>query len=406
MLERYSEGNIELAQMHTSLIWEDHTFTVSTTIIDNLTPTYGFVTGANNLNALGKGLVLMRMHSKFLGHHLLELLTNPAHQVIEQQSSLYTWASNLGTEEEINRLTVLLLILSRICPNFKVDMYAKITKVKKLTIAQNNNDVQLHYDAVQFLKLQIDQKDPTAYTEDAYIHDFFLQLKDDSLPEEFKIKFARQETCWMMNKFNVTSQILIDKASAYYVNLKNTGAWKVKLSKNLQLIALTTQISELESKISKLSTNSGSSKQNEEAPARGNINYPFGELWRLEMVDNKAEHNMIEGDGKTRYWCNDHRYNNKGVVTNGMYVGHKPQDHEKWHLNKKRVVNHKKGKANSANSASVTKEKPKSMSVLNNSAASKLSLSKPLQAAFVTTAGITESQFNTIWADACIALGN
>ncbi len=55
----------------------------------------------------------------------------------------------------------------------------------------------------------------------------------------------------MMNKSNVTSQILIDDASAYYVNLKNTGAWKVELSKNLQLIVLTTRISELESKISK-----------------------------------------------------------------------------------------------------------------------------------------------------------
>ncbi len=101
-----------------------------------------------------------------------------------------------------------------------------------------------------------------------------------------------------MNKSNVTSQILIDEASAYYINLKNTGAWKVELSKNLQLIALTTQISELESKISKLSTDSGSSKQNEKAPARGNNNYTI-ELWHLEKVDNKATHNMIERNGKT-----------------------------------------------------------------------------------------------------------
>ncbi len=84
MLERYSDGNIELAQMHASLIWGDCTFTVSTTIIDDLTPTNGFMTGANNLNALGKGLVLKRMHFKFLGHHLLELLTDLVCQAIEQ----------------------------------------------------------------------------------------------------------------------------------------------------------------------------------------------------------------------------------------------------------------------------------------------------------------------------------
>ena len=125
----------------------------------------------------------------------------------------------------------------------------------------------------------------------------------------------------MMNKSNVMSQILINNASAYYVNLKNTAAWKVELSKNLQLIALTTQISELESKISKLSINSGSSKQNEEAPARDSNKYIF-KLWHLNKVDNKAAHNMIEHDEKTWYWCNDHCYNNKGVVTNGMYANH------------------------------------------------------------------------------------
>jgi hypothetical protein len=101
----------------------------------------------------------------------------------------------------------------------------------------------------------------------------------------------------------------------------------------------------------------------------------------------------------------DHHYNNKGVVTNGMYVLHKPQDHEQWHLNKEKE-NRKKGKSNSANYAPATSEKPKPASVLNNSAASKLSLSKSLQAALVTTAGITENQFKKIWKDACNASGN
>jgi hypothetical protein len=115
---------------------------------------------------------------------------------------------------------------------------------------------------------------------------------------------------------------------------------------------------------------------------------------------------MIERDGKTWYWCNDHRYNNKGVVTNGMYVTHKPQDHEQWRINKEKG-NRKKGKINSAESAPATvNDKPKPVTVLNDSAASKLSLSKSLQAALVTTAGISESQFEKIWNDACNASGN
>ncbi len=82
-------------------------------------------------------------------------------------------------------LTILALIFAHICPNFKVDMFSEITKVKRLTIAQYNNDVQLFFDAIKFLKLHIDQKDPTAFTEDAFIWDIFLQLKQDSLPAKF-----------------------------------------------------------------------------------------------------------------------------------------------------------------------------------------------------------------------------
>ncbi len=84
-------------------------------------------------------------------------------------------------------MTILALILARIHPNFKVDMYSEITKVKKLTITQYNNDGQLFFDAIKFLKLHIDidQKDPTTYTEDAFIWDIFHQLKQDSLPAEF-----------------------------------------------------------------------------------------------------------------------------------------------------------------------------------------------------------------------------
>jgi hypothetical protein len=155
-------------------------------------------------------------------------------------------------------------------------MYAEITKVKKLTIAQYDNNVQLYFDAVTFHKLHIDQKDPTAYTEDAFICDIFLQLKNESLPAEFCLEFSCQETCWMINKSFISLQDLIDDASAYYVNLKNTGARKIKLSKNSQIIALTTQLSELKTKIAKISTNKGSKfKKDEAASASGDKPYVF-----------------------------------------------------------------------------------------------------------------------------------
>jgi hypothetical protein len=253
------------------------------------------------------------MHSKFLGHHLLELLSNSACHAIEHNSDIYMWSTLDGIDKEVDGLTLLALILGRIYPNFKVDMYAEIGKVKKLTIAHHDNDVQLFFDAAKYQKLQIDQKDSTAYTEDAFICNIFFQLKYESLPSNFRIELSCQETHWMMNKMRVTLQYLIDSNLAYYVNLKNTGAWKTEMSHNSQIIALTTQLLDLKTKFSNLVFNKAPLKQDKNVPTSGKPGYVF-ELWRLEKVNNKLEHNMIKRNDKTWYWCNKHKYNGKNNV--------------------------------------------------------------------------------------------
>jgi hypothetical protein len=70
--------------------------------IDDLTAANGFINATGDLSNSGKELVLRRMHSKFLGYHLLELLTDSARQAIEQQSSLYTWISASETNKEVD----------------------------------------------------------------------------------------------------------------------------------------------------------------------------------------------------------------------------------------------------------------------------------------------------------------
>ena len=210
-----------------------------------------------------------------------------------------------------------------------------------------------------------------------------------------------------MNKSPVTLQELMDDASAYFINLKNTGAWKIEISRNSQIIALTTQLTELKtefaaSKASKGTPKLDTPKLDDGKHTGGPARYAF-DFWRLEKIDNKAEHNMVERDGKTWYWCDKHKYNNKGVVTNGMYVTHKPDGHQSW------IERRNKGRKGSATASTGNDPAGKpttTPSVSNDSSASKLSLSKSLQAALVTTAGITEDQFKKIWAEACNALGN
>ena len=82
-----------------------------------------------------KTLYLSKCILNFSHINFFELLNDSARQEIEQNSQLYTWSSVDGTEEETDGLTTLAIILGCIHPNFKVDMYAEIGMVKKLTIS-------------------------------------------------------------------------------------------------------------------------------------------------------------------------------------------------------------------------------------------------------------------------------
>ncbi len=85
---------------------------MATNTVEDLTAANGVLTSGGALNAEGKKLVLEWMHSKFLAHQLLELLTDTALQAIEQQSSLYTWVTANRHEEELDGLTILALVLA------------------------------------------------------------------------------------------------------------------------------------------------------------------------------------------------------------------------------------------------------------------------------------------------------
>ena len=82
-----------------------------------------------------------------------------------------------------------------------------------MTIAQYDNEVNLFFDSIKSIKLQIDSKDPMACTYQAFVRDIFVQLKNELLPHDFKSEFTSLERRWQMDKEIVTSQSLMDNAS-------------------------------------------------------------------------------------------------------------------------------------------------------------------------------------------------
>ena len=66
-------------------------------------------------------------------------------------------------------------------------MYSKIGAIKQMTSVQYDNDINLFIDSVKSVKLQINSKDPLAYTDQAFVRDIFFQLKNELLLHDLSL---------------------------------------------------------------------------------------------------------------------------------------------------------------------------------------------------------------------------
>ena len=334
MLENYSSNNLNIALINASVIWGDKSFTVQMPQeIRQMTIANGLAMTPTNLkpSPMGEVLQLQRMHLKFMAHQLMSLLNPTARQTVEQLKKLYTWVTPDGKEEEMDGLTILAIILNHIRPHYKVDMYLEIDKLKKETLEQHGNQIDLYFDSVRLHMLGIMQKNPAAYTDDQFVRDIFKELKGEQLPSAFRLEFERAEVKWLMNRENYTSESLMAEASLFSLNLKSSGGWKIETNKHQQIIALTTQLHEMENKLAELTPKVGGPSFPKTIVTTGDNSEMKGTfpLWRLKKVHSSEEHCMVERDGAKHYWCEDgHFLKNKSC---GMYCIHKPGDgHIAW----------------------------------------------------------------------------
>ena len=124
-----------------------------------------------------------------------------------------------------------------------------------------------------------------------------------------------------------------------------SGSWKSKVNKHSQIIALTTQITELkkEFKETKAVKNANTPAAITPAPTSSGSGSNKSKMWRLDKVDNKEEFNTVLKDGKTYYWCDKHKYPSSNSNVQGINVFHKPTDHDAW-LECKTALNGRGGK--------------------------------------------------------------
>jgi hypothetical protein len=184
ILDIYHDKLLQLAQKHASITWGDDSLTLqSPKVISEITQADGQLTAVSQLTQKSK-----EPHSKMLAFknngksNSFHVLFDDAHQVIEGQLDKYSSTDLAGLDEEMDGMTILALVLCRLHPHHKVDMYAEIGIIKMISIGQFDNDVHLYFDANISKKLAIDIKDSTAYIDNSFVQDIFQQLKHESIP--------------------------------------------------------------------------------------------------------------------------------------------------------------------------------------------------------------------------------
>ena len=88
----------------------------------------------------------------------------------------------------------------------------------------------------------------------------------------------------------------------------------------------------------------------------------------------------MDKDGKTWWWCPHHKA--EGLF-DGLYVTHKPEDHDEWKKDKR---NYRRNKNSSSSSETDS-----------NSGSKKLQLTESMKQALMTDGNMTEEQATALW---------
>ena len=138
LLEHFSDNNVDVAQRNATVLWGAGEWDPEARKVIRPLQNGTEVVG-NNITALGKNVLRDRMQSKILAAQLWHLLSDDAQRSIALEPDKYEWRSADGREVENDGIVLLALILARVKPHCKADMFDEVNKLKSTTLKQKGN---------------------------------------------------------------------------------------------------------------------------------------------------------------------------------------------------------------------------------------------------------------------------
>jgi len=261
-----------------------------------------------------------RVRSKIIAKRIENGLTMTSWKTLFSKRKHFTWTHANGTARFDGPAMLQILISS-------VNLSTRVGVSDLKSWIHSTKLVQFQYNVVDMCNIIM-----TSYeliNKRGGCHDdIFLDLYDALLSgknDVFNRFVERSKDNWEVGT-EKTHDELVSQAVTKYNSRVKQGYWKQVEPKDATIVAITTQITNLEKKISP-GTLSGKSNATNFSNPRSEPKFTL-EDW---CIVNNGKEKVV--NGKTWHWCPHHKM--KGVY-DGMYVGHPEDENDEWLERKKR----------------------------------------------------------------------
>jgi len=320
-----------------------------------------------------------RVRSRMIAKRIVGHLKTADLEILKNQASQYTWAN--ADKEEMDGPTMLWLLLQSCNPSTRVGISELKTDLRNATSSKFQHNVKKLTDYLSSKYREIEER---GQEHQDYHLDLFNALQTVPNPD-FAAKIRDERQAWEIGGDKPANQVIAE-ALTIYNNAVSQNRWESKDPKDAKIMALTTEVQQLREETKQFSA-MVTSKSNGNSSSGGHQSGKSKDFlsiksWRMVKTDD-----MVERDGKTWYWCPHHKVEGS---YDGLYVTHKPEEHEEWKNNRSQF--RKKKFESNKNSGSDSN---------NNSApTNKLHINDTLKAALLTHSDLSSVQIDEILEDA------
>lgn len=365
ILRDFRHLTVDKVRLHMNNVFHSRT---STTLPTGQNPIMFTIDPANNND--DKVIFYKRVRANLIGLRIIGSLTPSALASLKLKESTYLWISDTG-EEFYDGPTMLQICVEKVNPNTRVGVAHLKENLRNSKLANYDNNVRDMTDKMASIHDEIIQR---GFTHDDFVLDLYQALLSGK-NDVFTSYIQRKRDDWDTGN-DISSDTLIKDAVTKYNNMVIRKTWKQEEAKTSKIVALTTQVKELQDKL-----NSSSNSTKDSSKSSGKSNHFNIAEWRLT----KSFGDTVQKEDKTWHWCSKQHNNGKG-----MYVTHKEEDHLGWQewKNQRKTGKSSSSASSSSSAASKTEGTNKTMALSDN-----------LKAAMVTKFKCSSSDAEKLWTD-------